>query len=94
MIKLTREMVSKMGTKITGIEEGKTCSIKTMNKVKKILLTIYNVMDKIYEMDNEENKYINTIIVTFGHKRIRLVLHDGEIKLTNETHFNDYNRYN
>ena len=94
MIKLTREMVSKMGTKITGIEEGKTCSIKTMNKVKKILLTIYNVMDKIYEMDKEENKYINKIIVTFGHKRIRLVLHDGEIKLTNETHFIDYKRYN
>ena len=83
MIKLTREMVNEMGKEITGIEKGKTCSVKTFRKVNNIMNRLYGVMSTVY--DTESIDPDTTVVFTFGsRKKIKIMAKDNKLILTNK----------
>ena len=85
MIKITREMVSKMGKEITGKEKGEKCNLSTFNKVKKVMDSIYSVLHEIYDLDTECTD-INGVMVSFGSKkRLKLIFRNNKVEITDKS---------
>lgn len=85
MIKITREMVSKMGKEITGKEKGEKCNLSTFNKVKKVMDSIYTVLHEIYDLDTECTD-INGVMVSFGSKkRLKLIFRNNKVEITDKS---------
>lgn len=85
MIKITREMVSRMGKEITGKEKGEKCNLSTFNKVKKVMDSIYAVLHEIYDLDTECTD-INGVMVSFGSKkRLKLIFRNNKVEITDKS---------